>query len=146
MATPSQPAPAKTAPAKTAPAKTAPAKTVPSPAAAPAVEQRRFVRYQVDAHVEITHPGGRASVSTEDLGAGGCRAVVPQPLEKGLSVTVRLTAPGCGTAVSGPARVAWASRAPPYRIGLQFSDEVAEQAIGFIHTVLGAVAIRTGQG
>ena len=122
--------------------------TIPAPSqtATPVVEQRRFVRYQVEAHVEITHPGGRAAVPTEDLGAGGCRVILAEPLEKGLSVTVRLTAPGCATAVTGPARVAWASRAPPYRIGLQFSDEVAEQAIGFIHTILGAVAIRTVQG
>jgi hypothetical protein len=68
------------------------------------VEKRRFVRYEVDAQVELIVGGRRPAHQTEDLGAGGCRITAGQPVDKGT---------------------------------------VAEQAIGFIHAVLGAVAIHT---
>jgi len=108
------------------------------------VEKQRLVRYEIDARFEIVHAGGRATCPTEDLGAGGCRITVGLPLEKGTVVSVRLTSPASDLAAAGPATVAWASRTEPYQVGLQFSDEVAEQAIEFIQSVLGGVAIHTG--
>jgi hypothetical protein len=39
--------------------------------------------------------------------------------------------------------VAWISRDPPYRVGLQFSDELAEHAVRFIHGILGPVRLTT---
>ena len=41
------------------------------------------------------------------------------------------------------ASVAWASRDPPYRIGLQFSEPLSEQAVGFIHGIFGPVRLTT---
>jgi len=107
------------------------------------VEKRRFVRYEVDARVEYVVAGQRQAHPTEDLGAGGCRLTVGRLIEKGTVLEVRLTSSICAAVVSGRATVVWASRTEPFQVGLQFSDEVAEQAIGFIHAVLGAVAIHT---
>ena len=104
-------------------------------------ERRRYVRYELDARVELQAGGRRTTYQTEDLGAGGCRITVAQPLEKGAEVAIRLSAPASPVVVTGTATVAWASRTEPFRVGLQFSDEVAEQAIGFIHSVLGSVDI-----
>jgi hypothetical protein len=106
-------------------------------------ENRRFVRYEVQATVELSVQGQRRSVETDDLGAGGCRLTLAQPLEKGSTIMVRLHSRRTKREASGSAVVAWASAAEPYRVGLSFSDAVAEQVIPFMQDLLGDVAIST---
>jgi hypothetical protein len=106
-----------------------------------APEQRRFVRYEVRTEVEFELDGRRHRCQTDDLGAGGCRITTPHPMERGLALELSL---GAGpSAARGRATVAWATVAEPYRIGLAFSDALAEQAIRLILAQLGEVALRT---
>lgn len=107
-------------------------------------ERRRFIRYEVRAIVELVVAGTVHRCESEDLGAGGCRVALPALLEKGTPVSLRLRAPNGGAAAEGRAVVAWASHQVPCRVGLQFSDELAEQMISFIQTLLGPVPLRTG--
>jgi hypothetical protein len=109
-------------------------------------EQRRFARYDVDSTVELTSSAGRQVFHTEDLGAGGCRITVLRPLDKGAAVTVRLTSDRTKLEASGQATVAWASQGEPYRVGLAFTDGLAEQVIPFMLALLGPVQIRQGEG
>ena len=112
----------------------------------PPADPRRYVRYEVRFAVSLSSGGQVQSCQGEDIGAGGCRAVVLFPLPRGQSVRLRLRSEQTPVEVSGQATVAWTSRDPPYRIGLQFSDELAEQSVGFIHGMLGPVRLTTAGG
>ncbi len=107
------------------------------------VENRRFLRYDVSSTVELAAGPYRGSFETQDLGAGGCRITVDRPLEKGTAVTVRLRSDKSRIQPSGQARVAWASHAEPFHLGLAFSDDLAEQVIAFMQDLLGPVPIHT---
>lgn len=109
-----------------------------------APEQRRFVRYDVHASVELEIHGRRHRCETDDLGAGGCRIVVPWPVEKGLSVELTLGGGPGAPSARGRATVAWVTAAEPYRVGLSFSDSLAEEAIRLIQAQLGGVRLETG--
>jgi len=109
------------------------------------VDERRYVRYEFRFAVELSSGGQLQPCQGEDIGAGGCRAVVLFPLQRGQSVRLRLRSERTPLEVSGMASVAWTSRDPPYRVGLQFSEPLAEQAVGFIHAILGPVRL-TRQG
>jgi hypothetical protein len=107
-------------------------------------ERRRFVRYDVHSEVLIQAVGQQHRGQTDDLGAGGCRIGVPWPLEKGLEVQVTLgTGPDAPT---GRATVAWTIQNEPYRVGLAFSDPLAEQAIVLIQGMLGSVRLLSDEG
>jgi c-di-GMP-binding flagellar brake protein YcgR len=108
-------------------------------------ERRRFVRYEVRATIELRAGGQAYRSETEDLGAGGCRVAVPAAVEKGTPVWIRLTSERAGAAVEGEASVVWASKDLPCRLGVQFSDEVAELVIPFMRALLGPVPVRTGE-
>ncbi len=104
-------------------------------------ERRRYVRHETRATVELTVHGQRHRCETEDLGAGGCRVVLPFEVQKGEPVEVRLTA--AGAVADGRAAVAWANHGTPCRAGLCFSDALAEQVIAVIRALLGTVPIET---
>jgi hypothetical protein len=107
----------------------------------PTVEQRRFHRYDVRSSVEVAGPGWRGTFETLDVGAGGCRIAVDRAIEKGTEVTVKLRSERSSTCPHGQAKVAWANHAAPYAVGIAFSDELAEQVIGFLQDLLGPVPI-----
>jgi hypothetical protein len=109
----------------------------------PPADPRRYVRYQIRFTVELSSGGQLQSCEGEDIGAGGCRAVVLFPLQRGQSVRLRLRTDRTPLEVSGQATVAWTSRDPPYRVGLEFSGPLAEQAPRFIHAMLGPVRLTT---
>jgi hypothetical protein len=109
------------------------------------VDERRYVRYDIRFSVELSSGGQLQACQGEDIGAGGCRAVVLFPLQRGQAVRLRLRSDRTPLEVSGMAAVAWISRSPPYQVGLQFSDPLAEQAVKFIHGMLGPVRL-TKQG
>jgi hypothetical protein len=106
-----------------------------------APERRRFVRYDTQTTIELVIRGQRHRCETDDLGAGGCRLTLPFALDKGLPVEVKLTATGTNLVATGQAVVAWATHGEPCRIGLAFSDAVAEQVIPLMQSLLGAVPL-----
>jgi hypothetical protein len=107
------------------------------------VEKRRFLRYDVNCSVDLTAGAFRGAFETQDLGAGGCRLEVIQPLEKGTAVTVQLRSEKSRSQPSGRATVAWANHAPPFHVGLAFSDDLAEQVVAFMQDLLGPVPLHT---
>jgi len=106
-------------------------------------EQRRYQRYAMPFTLEISSGGSIQTCEGQDLGAGGCRALVLFPLQRDQVVRVRLRCDRTTQEPAGQATVAWATREPPYRVGLCFSDPLAEQAVRFIHGVLGPVRLTT---
>ena len=112
----------------------------------PPPDPRRYVRYEVRFAVEVSSGGQLQTCQGEDIGAGGCRLVVLFPLQRGQSVRLRLRSDRIPLEVTGQATVAWTSRNPPYQVGLQFSDPLAEQAVRFIHGLLGPVRLTTQGG
>jgi hypothetical protein len=107
-------------------------------------DPRRYVRYEVRFSAQLNASGQLQTCPGEDLGAGGCRVVMVFPLQRGQLVRLRLRADAISLEISGQATVAWVSRDPPYRCGLQFSDDLAEQAVKFIHALLGPVRLTKG--
>ncbi len=106
-------------------------------------DPRVYLRYAVRIPVELGAGGRVETLETEDLSQGGCRVVAASPLRKGELVRVRLRPPQLGVEPSGAATVAWATRGPPARAGLQFSEELAAQMPSFLRTLLGPVPLRT---
>lgn len=106
-------------------------------------DPRVYRRYDVRLPLELAAGGRLETIETEDVSQGGCRVIVVFPLRKGELVRVRLRAPQLGAEPSGAATVAWATRDPPYRAGLQFSEALAAQMPSFLRAVLGPVPLLT---
>ena len=109
-------------------------------------DPRKYVRYDLRFGVELSAGGILQTCEAQDIGAGGCRLVSMFPLQRGQAVRVRLRSERTVLQVSGQATVAWASRVPPYEIGLQFSEPLAEEAVRFIHAIFGPVRLTKGGG
>jgi len=99
-------------------------------------ERRRHPRYELHVSVEVTHDGGHHRCESEDLGAGGCRITLPAALPRGAQVHVRLTSPATRLAPEGAGVIAWGSGGAALRVGIAFSDPLAEQVVPFIQDVL----------
>lgn len=112
----------------------------------PGPERRRFVRYETRASIELAAGGQRHRGETDDLGAGGCRLSLPFTLEKGDAVDVRLGSPGASLVAQGGAVVAWVTHGVPCRVGLAFSDVMAEQVIPLMHALHGAASTEPDEG
>jgi hypothetical protein len=110
------------------------------------IDARRYRRFPVKCSVELSSASGLQTCEVEDLGAGGCRLHVLFPLQRQQSVRIRLRGDRGGLEPTGQATVVWSSRDPPYKVGLAFSEPLAEQAIKFIHATLGPVSLLTPQG
>lgn len=104
-------------------------------------EKRRFVRYDVRADVSLAYRGKQHRCQTDDLGAGGCRIEVPWEMERGAVVEIALGSGG--EAARGTASVAWMTHVAPFRVGLSFSDALAERAVSLIQAQLGSVRLHT---
>lgn len=108
-------------------------------------DPRRYRRYKIRLPVELG-AGGRIHVlETEDVSQGGCRVGVIFPLQAGELVRVRLRAGrmGLDAEPSGGATVAWATKNPPYRVGLKFSEQLEVQMPAFLRALLGPVQLLT---
>ena len=108
-----------------------------------ASDPRVYRRYNVRIPVELGADGRLQPLETEDVSQGGCRVIVMFPMRKGDLVRVRLRAPQLSTEPSGAAVVAWATREPPYRVGLQFSEALAAQMPAYLRALLGPVPLLT---
>jgi hypothetical protein len=106
-------------------------------------DQRRYNRLRVPCVVEIANGGQLQTCGVEDLGVGGAKVMVLFPMVKGVTVRVRIRSDRGSFEPNGAATVAWATRVPPYHVGLSFSDPLAEQVVRFIREVMGPVALVT---
>ena len=114
-------------------------------AAVPA-DPRRYRRYKVRVPIELGAAGRIHVLETEDVSQGGCRVVVMFPLRRGELVRIRFRVPAAQQEPSGPATVAWATRDPPYRVGLRFADPLVEQMPALLRALLGPVQLLTQEG
>ncbi|MGC3996825.1 MAG: PilZ domain-containing protein [Anaeromyxobacter sp.] len=106
-------------------------------------DERIYRRFNVRVPLDVSSAGQLQVCETDDVGAGGCRAVVLFPMHRGDHVRVRLRSDRVDFEASGQAAVAWATREPPYRVGLQFSEPLVEQSGRFLQALLGPVMLRT---
>lgn len=109
-------------------------------------DPRKYVRYDLRFGVELSAGGSLQTCEGEDIGAGGCRLVAMFPLQVGQAVRVRLRSERTTFEVSGQATVAWTSRVPPYRTGVQFSEPLVADAVRFIHAIFGPVRLTRAGG
>ena len=112
----------------------------------PQNDPRVYRRYPIRLPVELAAGGRVLTLETEDISQGGCGMVVGFLLQKGEQVRVRMFAPQLPSEPSGTATVAWASRQPPFRVGLQFSAELAAQVAPYLRALLGPVPLLTREG
>ena len=96
-------------------------------------ERRRYQRLPWPATIQI-HPTGELmamwqEVAIIDVGAGGCRFVAPEPIEKGERLELRLHLPTWQAPAEITVRVIWvrASKDVGYEIGVEFADATPEQ-------------------
>jgi len=106
-------------------------------------DPRVYRRFNVRIPLELGADGRLQTLETEDVSQGGCRVIVMFPMRKGDLVRVRFRSPQLAEQPSGAATVAWATREPPYRVGLQFSEALAAQMPGYLRTLLGPVPLLT---
>jgi hypothetical protein len=109
-------------------------------------DPRRYVRYKVRVSAELGAGGRMQTLETDDVSLGGCRLVVLFPMQRGDLVRIRFRASGLSQEPSGSATVAWATRDPPYRVGLHFADPLTEQMTAFLRALLGPVQLLTPEG
>ena len=91
------------------------------------VHGRRKVRLRA----LVTHvaSGWQRQVAVEDIGLGGARVVLDDPLAPGDAVTLSFTAPSLWDPLVLRARVAWVSGGgPPRRVGVAFDHRGAPAA------------------
>lgn len=93
----------------------------------PRADSRREQRLPLRAAGELLFGAGRWAVTVEDFGERGCQLVSPFPLRRGEAVFLSLTLPGLAGRLGCPATVAWASPAPPYRTGVAFGRQGADE-------------------
>jgi hypothetical protein len=109
-------------------------------------DPRRYRRYKIRIPAELGAGGQLQALETEDLSQGGCRVVVMFPLHRGDLVRIRLRSEAVRQEPSGSATVAWATKDPPYRVGLRFADPLIEQMPPFLRALLGPVQLVTQEG
>jgi hypothetical protein len=105
------------------------------------VEPRRYARHEATFTVELSAQGQLQACLADDLGAGGCRIQLREPVPRGTTVRVRLRSDHVAFEVAGPATIAWCTREAPCRAGLAFSEHMLEDATRFMIALLGPVAV-----
>jgi len=87
----------------------------------------------------VTHvrAGWQRQVPVEDLGLGGARIVVDEPVAPGDAVTLSFSAPALWDPLVIRARVVWASAgAPPHRAGVAFDHKSPEAAFALYELIV----------
>jgi hypothetical protein len=101
-------------------------------------DQRLSLRLEVQLAVRcVGHQG-----HTEDVGAGGCRLLVPMHLPAGSRVRLLLLPAAAAGLLSIDARVIWSTEAPGWRHGLAFAAADAGRAAAwFDELVAGSLSL-----
>jgi PilZ domain len=90
-----------------------------------------------DARIALKE-GGFFSSPTSDYGPQGCQLRTPVPLAPGSRIFVELVNERLGRPVELAGRVAWASKAPPWRMGVSFDAGSLGAASGFFEALAAA--------
>jgi hypothetical protein len=104
----------------------------------PQLESRRAPRLPVSAPAVLAAGTDRWSVIAEDFAAGGCCIVSPVPFRRGAAAWITLQLPAGAGEVASAATVAWASPAPPYKIGFEFARSGAADRARQVRTLIDA--------
>jgi hypothetical protein len=99
---------------------------------------RAHARRRVRLRALVTHveAGWQRQVAVEDIGLGGARVVVDDPLSPGDAVTLSFTAPSLWDPLVFRARVAWVSRGEtPRRAGMAFEHRGAGPALALYELI-----------
>ncbi len=98
-------------------------------------ERRRYQRLSWPVTIQI-HPAGDLmamwqDVSIVDVGAGGCRLMASERLEKGDRLELRMHLPTWQAASEVPVRVIWVRTVnrERYDVGVEFIDVTLEQQV-----------------
>ena len=90
-----------------------------------------------DARIALKE-GGYFSSPTSDYGPQGCQLRTPVPLAPGSRLFVELVNERLGRPVELAGRVAWTSKAPPWRMGVAFDTGSLGAASGFFEALAAA--------
>jgi len=82
--------------------------------------------------------GGHWATDTIDIGPSGCQLIAPGPARTGDPVKLVITNERVEGALAVPGRVAWARRAPPWRIGVAFDPGSHAEAARWFEALLAA--------
>ncbi len=89
---------------------------------------RRWPRAPARCRVAVAYRGGIWGCETEDVGPAGCQIVSPQLVATGGEVQLSIASARVPGKLSVHGRVAWASAAPPFRLGVAFTAPAAAGA------------------
>jgi hypothetical protein len=89
---------------------------------------RRVPRVEVRCTARIFLATGAVETTTEDIGSRGCRVVLPEPAQRGDAVGLALNAPRYPPTLRVEGRVAWASPAAPWRVGIAYAAQALPEA------------------
>jgi PilZ domain len=98
--------------------------------------RRKHTRFEIPVEVALTWSDGRATVITDDLGAGGCRLSMDHPPPENALVKVRIASGGRRDAAVGLARVAWIRPGTPAQFGLAFAPALVEAMLPLLKALV----------
>jgi hypothetical protein len=85
---------------------------------------RKAPRAPVRCRTDVTGAdGSRWSAETEDVGPRGCQIVAPTRRPMGEALVLQITTEGLSRTLRVGGKVAWASRAEPWRLGVAFAEQ-----------------------
>lgn len=97
---------------------------------------RRGWREPIRCRATLELRGARLETTTEDLGARGCRVVLPGPVRLGERLTVTLAAAPLASVLRAAGRIAWVGREVPVHAGIAFEGEALEEAHRWMEPLL----------
>jgi hypothetical protein len=98
---------------------------------------RRAPRAPVRCRADVTGTdGARWATETEDVGPRGCQIVAPHRRPLGEPLLLLVSAEGVSRSLRVGGKVAWISRAEPWRLGVSFSDQDAAVAADWYDSLL----------
>jgi hypothetical protein len=98
---------------------------------------RRAPRAPVRCRADVTGTdGARWATETEDVGPRGCQIVAPHRRPLGEHLLLLVSAEGVSRSLRVGGKVAWISRAEPWRLGVSFSDQDAAVAADWYDALL----------
>jgi len=100
---------------------------------------RRVPRAPARCEVRCLLPGGGFWASdTTDVSPKGCQIPAPGPFKQGDPLKLTLVSERVEGTLATTGRVAWASRSPPWRIGVAFDDPFAPEAARWFDRLVAA--------
>lgn len=102
---------------------------------------RRSPRVVASCDVHVSSPSGLFSAQTEDVSAQGCRIIVPRSLPEGAALRIALRHAGLTRHLRVPAKVTWAARNAPWKLGLSFDPSTYEPSARWFSQLLRSLGL-----